>query len=76
MGQAIGQLLPGAIGVALSPVPIIGVILMLSTQRARVTGPAFAAGWVIGIVAVSVIVLLVAGRPTTRTAARPPRWRG
>src|SRR5262245_37092302 len=61
MGQAIGQLLPGAIGVALSPVPIIAVILMLSTQRARVTGPAFAVGWVIGIVAVSVIVLLLAG---------------
>src|SRR5262245_52024275 len=34
---------------------------MLSTQRARVTGPAFAVGWVIGIVAVSVIVLLLAG---------------
>src|SRR5262245_9128266 len=61
MGQAIGQLLPSAIGVALSPVPIIAVILMLSTERARVTGPAFAVGWVIGIVAVSVIVLLVAG---------------
>jgi hypothetical protein len=30
MGQAIGQLLPGAIGVALSPIriPIIAVILM------------------------------------------------
>jgi threonine/homoserine/homoserine lactone efflux protein len=61
MGQAIGQLLPGAIGVALSPIPIIAVILMLSTQRARVTGPAFAVGWVVGIVAVSVIVLLLAG---------------
>jgi threonine/homoserine/homoserine lactone efflux protein len=61
MGEAIGQLLPGAIGVALSPVPIIAVILMLSTRRARVTGPAFAVGWVVGIVAVSVIVLLLAG---------------
>jgi hypothetical protein len=29
MGQAIGQLLPTAVGVALSPVPIIAVILML-----------------------------------------------
>jgi threonine/homoserine/homoserine lactone efflux protein len=61
MGQAIGQLLPGAVGVALSPVPIIAVILMLSTQRARVTGPSFAVGWVLGLVAVSVIVLLLAG---------------
>jgi hypothetical protein len=76
MGQAIGQLLPGAIGVALSPVPIIAVILMLSTQRARVTGPAFAAGWVIGIVAVSVIVLLVAGPSDDPDSGASTAWRG
>lgn len=60
MGQAIGDLLPLAIGVALSPVPIIAVILMLGTPRARTNGSAFAVGWVLGLVAVSVIVLLVA----------------
>src|SRR5687767_14565903 len=60
MGQAIGDLLPSAIGVALSPVPIIAVILMLGTPKARSTGPAFAIGWVIGLVTVSVIVLLLA----------------
>ena len=61
MGQAIGDLLPSAIGVALSPVPIIAVILILATPKARSNGPAFAAGWVLGLVIVSVIVLLVAG---------------
>jgi threonine/homoserine/homoserine lactone efflux protein len=61
MGQAIGDLLPSAIGVALSPVPIIAVILMLGTPKARSNGPAFAVGWVLGLVVVSVIVLLVAG---------------
>jgi threonine/homoserine/homoserine lactone efflux protein len=61
VGEAIGQLLPGAIGVALSPVPIIAVILMLSTPRAKVTGSAFAIGWIVGIVGLSVVVLLVAG---------------
>lgn len=60
MGQAIGDLLPSAIGVALSPVPIIAVILMLGTPKARSNGPAFAIGWVIGLIVVSVIVLLVA----------------
>ncbi|MGZ8762439.1 MAG: GAP family protein [Acidimicrobiia bacterium] len=59
--DAIGGLLPSAIGVALSPVPIIAVILMLGTPKARTNGPAFAVGWVLGMVAVSVIVLLVAG---------------
>jgi threonine/homoserine/homoserine lactone efflux protein len=61
MGQAIGDLLPFAVGVALSPVPIIAVILMLGTERARATGASFAAGWVLGLVAVSVVVVLVAG---------------
>jgi threonine/homoserine/homoserine lactone efflux protein len=61
LGDAIGGLLPSAVGVALSPIPIVAVILMLGTPRARSTGPAFAGGWVFGLVAVSVIVLLVAG---------------
>ena len=60
MGQAIGDLLPSAIGVAISPVPIIAIILMLGTPKARSNGPAFAVGWVLALVLVSVIVLLVA----------------
>jgi threonine/homoserine/homoserine lactone efflux protein len=59
VGQAIGDLLPSAVGVALSPVPIIAVILMLGTQRATTNGPAFAVGWVVGLVVVSVVVLLL-----------------
>ncbi len=61
LGEAIGDLLPSAVGVALSPVPIVAVILKLGTPRARTNGPAFAAGWVAGLVTVGVIVLLVAG---------------
>ncbi len=60
MGQAIGDLLPSAVGVAISPVPIIAVILMLGTPRARSNGPAFAVGWLIGLIVVSVVVLLLA----------------
>ena len=41
MGQAMGELLPLAFGVALSPVPIIAVILILGTARARANGVAF-----------------------------------
>jgi threonine/homoserine/homoserine lactone efflux protein len=57
---AIGDLLPTAVGVALSPVPIIAVILMLGTPRATTNGPAFAVGWVLGLAIVSTIVVLVA----------------
>lgn len=61
LGDAIGDLLPSAVGVALSPVPIVAVILMLGTPRARSNGPALALGWIGGLVAVTVLVLLVAG---------------
>jgi hypothetical protein len=39
--------LPFAVRVAISPVPIIAVILVLFSARARVNGPAFLAGWVL-----------------------------
>jgi threonine/homoserine/homoserine lactone efflux protein len=61
VGQVIGDLLPAAIAVALSPVPIIAVILMLGTPRARYNGPAFAVGWVLGLTTVMTVVLLVTG---------------
>ena len=56
MGQAIGALLPSAAAVALSPIPIVAVILMLSTPRAKTNGPAFAVAWMIGLAAVSSVV--------------------
>ena len=60
MGQAIGEILPMAIGVAVSPVPIIAVILMLFGPRARTTGPAFALGWVLALAVVGGVVLVIA----------------
>jgi threonine/homoserine/homoserine lactone efflux protein len=62
LSQAIGDILPAAIAVAISPIPIIAIVLMLGTPRARTTGPAFAVGWVAGLTVVSVVVVnLVAG---------------
>jgi threonine/homoserine/homoserine lactone efflux protein len=61
LGDAIGDLLPSALAVALSPIPIVAVILVLGAPRARAAGPAFALGWVAGLVGVSVIVVLVLG---------------
>jgi threonine/homoserine/homoserine lactone efflux protein len=60
MGQAIGQVLAFGVGVALSPIPIIAVVLMLATPKGRVNGPAFLAGWVLGLAVVGTIVLLAA----------------
>jgi hypothetical protein len=52
MGQGIGEVLTFAIGVAISPVPIIAVILMLFSRRARVNGPIFLVGWVLALAVV------------------------
>jgi hypothetical protein len=60
MGPAISQMLPFALGVAISPIPIIGVILILFSSRARVNGPAFLLGWVIGLSLVCLVVTAAA----------------
>lgn len=75
MGQAIGGVLPLALGVAISPLPIIAVVLMLATPRGKVNGPAFVFGWILGLVVVGVIVLLVAGGISASSAsAKPKTW--
>ena len=60
MGSVISDLLPLAIGVAISPVPIIAVILMLFGKRARSNGLAFMFGWIIALALVGSVVLLLA----------------
>ncbi|MDH2416278.1 GAP family protein [Nocardioides sp. CER19] len=61
MDEVIGELLPLALGVAISPVPIIAVILMLLAPRAKVAAWSFLAGWVVGIVAVLAVVSVLVG---------------
>jgi threonine/homoserine/homoserine lactone efflux protein len=63
VGEAIGQILVLAVAVAVSPVPIIGVVLLLGTPGARRNGPAFVIGCLLGLAAVGAIVLLVAPDP-------------
>lgn len=59
MGEAIGGVLGLAAGVAISPVPIIAVILMLFSTRAAVNGLSFLLGWIGGLALVSWIVLAI-----------------
>lgn len=59
--QAIGAVLPAALAVALSPFPVIGVVLILAGTHGRRNGPLFAAGWVAGLVVVTVLVVAVFG---------------
>jgi threonine/homoserine/homoserine lactone efflux protein len=74
VGQAIGDVLPLAVGVALSPVPIIGVVLMLGTPRASANAPAFLLGWIIGLAIVGAVALLIAGGANASDDAAPSDW--
>jgi threonine/homoserine/homoserine lactone efflux protein len=74
MGQAIGQVLSFGVGVALSPVPIIAVVLMLATPRGRTNGPAFLAGWIGGIAVLGTMVLLISSGASASTRGTPATW--
>jgi threonine/homoserine/homoserine lactone efflux protein len=76
VGEAIGQVLSFGVGVALSPVPIIAVVLMLGTARARTNGPAFLLGWVLGLAVVGAIVLVVASGANASEQGEPATWVG
>jgi hypothetical protein len=69
VGQGISEVLTFAVGVAISPVPIIAVILMLFSQRARVNGPLFMLGWAIALALVSGIACVVAHQTNAATSS-------
>ncbi len=50
-----------AIGLALSPLPVIAIFMLLMTPRASVNGPSFLGGWFLGIYVVGVIVFNIPG---------------
>ncbi len=74
MGQAIGQVLSFGVGVALSPVPIIAVVLMLATPKGRVNGPAFLVGWMLGLAGAGTVLLLAASGGEASEAGAPAEW--
>ncbi len=60
MQQVIGQILPLAVGIDISALPIAAVILMLGTPMARSNGLAFLVGWMAGLFVVGGIALVLA----------------
>jgi len=76
MGRAIGQIIPLAAGVALSPLPIIAVILLLTGPRGRGSGMSFLAGWLLGLATVGTLVLLAADGANAGGSGAPAVWAG
>jgi threonine/homoserine/homoserine lactone efflux protein len=59
MGSVIGEILPLAVGIAISPVPIIAAILMLLSPKAMGASVGFLLGWITGIVVAIVVFTLL-----------------
>lgn len=74
MGQAVGQVLPLAVAVALSPLPIIGVVLILATPHGRMNSAAFLLGAVAGVAAVTGGLLLAANAGDASDGGAPADW--
>ncbi|MEO1059466.1 MAG: GAP family protein [Actinomycetota bacterium] len=74
MGQVIGQILGTAVGVAISPVPVIAVILMLFSRAAGVNSIAFAVGWVAGLFVAGTVVLALGLEDSDGSASSTNGW--
>lgn len=74
MADAIGQALPLAVGVALSPIPIVAVVLMLGTPRASANGLAFLAGWILGLAGAGALFLAISGGADPGEQGAPADW--
>ena len=60
-----------ALTITLEPLPIIGFILVLSTDRGARNGAAFIAGWVACFVAMIVLTLALTGGEPVKTSSAP-----
>ncbi len=74
MPQAIGDLLPAALGVALSPFPVVAIVLVLAAPSARRSGPAFAFGWLCGLTILTTLAVVVFGGVVSGDPSQAMSW--
>ena len=56
--------------------PIIAVVLMLGTPRARANGPALIVGWIAGLTVAGTVILLVSSGANASDDGDPATWVG
>ncbi|MER6370387.1 GAP family protein [Streptomyces mirabilis] len=76
MGKVVGDVLGLAAGVAISPLPIIAIILILATPRGRLNGPLFTIGWILGLSALGAVMLAIASPAGASAHNQPATWVG
>lgn len=74
MGEAIGQTLPLAVGVALSPIGIVAVVVMLTTGKGGANGLAFLLGWFAGLMIFGGLLLLLNRGADASSGGQPADW--
>jgi hypothetical protein len=76
MGTALGDVLGFAAGVAISPLPIIAIIIMLGTPSGRLNGLLFTLGWLVGLFVLGAVMLAIGGPASSGTPSQPAAWVG
>jgi hypothetical protein len=74
MLQALGGSLIMAIGITITPLAITASLLLVTTPRARLNGPAFIIGWLVGLAIVGAIVLAIFAPTYSQRSNVPPMW--
>lgn len=73
MISVIGDLLPLAVGIAISPLSIIAAILMILSPRAHLISVPFLVGWLVGVCVTTAIFIVVGSTasPSDPKASKP-----
>lgn len=72
MGSVFADIVPFALGIALSPFPVVPAILLLFCDRARTVSAAFVGAFVLGVAAVTAVFVLVS--ELIEQTDYPPVW--
>ena len=76
MGKALGDILGLAAGVAVSPLPIVAIILVLATPQGRLNGSLFTLGWLAGLSVLGGVMLAFGGAGGSSAHHQPATWVG
>lgn len=74
MGQALGNVLPIAVAIAIFPIPIIALVLLLRSDRGTAKGLVFVLTWCAALGAIGAVVLALAGIVDANNGEGPATW--
>jgi threonine/homoserine/homoserine lactone efflux protein len=74
VGQALGNVLPLAIAVAIFPVPVIAAVLIVGSDRGRIKGLVFVLTWCAGLAVVGALMLVLGDVADASDDGEPSGW--